>query len=65
MIDFPPKVKESISKNEDGTYSIFLNSKLSREDNIKSYYHALRHILGEDFDKANVNIVEQEAHTYT
>ena len=45
-------------------YTIFLNAKDSREQNKKSLAHELRHINNNDFDKENVNDVEENNHSY-
>ena len=37
-------IKESIVPNPDDSYTIFLNARLSREQQIRSYKHALKHI---------------------
>ena len=41
---------------------IFLNARLSQESRVKSYYHALRHIQKQDFEKQNVQDIEIQAH---
>lgn len=48
--------------NEDGSYTIFINSRLNHEQQVKSYYHAMKHIAGEDFDKESVQEIEALAH---
>lgn len=55
-------VPEHLVKNEDNSYTIFLNARLSKENQLKSYYHALRHINENDFCKENVQKIEYEAH---
>lgn len=60
--DFPNYGKEMVIPNEDGSYTIFINSRLNREQQVKSYYHAMKHITGEDFDKENVQEIEALAH---
>lgn len=57
------KVSEMIRENEDGTYTILLNSRLSRERNRSSYQHAIQHILREDFAGYDVQCIEAESHT--
>lgn len=54
--------KEAVVQNEDGSYTIFINSKLNYEQQIESYMHALKHITGNDFEKLNVQEIEKEAH---
>lgn len=56
------KIPEQLVKNDDDSYTIFLNARLSQESRIKSYIHALRHIEENDFEKANVQDIELNAH---
>lgn len=60
--DFPNYGKEMVIPNEDGSYTIFINSRLNHEQQVKSYYHAMKHIAGEDFDKESVQEIEALAH---
>ena len=62
FLDMDTKIPEHLIKNADDSYTIFLNSKLSREEHLKSYLHALSHIQNGDFDKLNVNQIEYDAH---
>lgn len=62
LLDMDTKIPEQLVKNDDDSYTIFLNSRLSQESHIKSYVHALRHIKDNDFDKTNVQQIEAEAH---
>lgn len=60
--DFPVSGREMVILNEDGSYTIFLNSRLNWESQIDGYIHAMKHILGEDFEKLNVQEIEKKAH---
>lgn len=60
--DFPVPGREMVILNEDGSYTILLNSKLNWESQMNGYIHAMRHIFGEDFDKNNVQEIEKKAH---
>ena len=62
LIDFPTKGNESVTKNEDDTYTVFINAKLSHEMQLEAYTHALKHILGDDFEKTNAGRIELAAH---
>lgn len=62
IMDMDTMVPEHLVKNEDNSYTIFLNARLSKENQLKSYYHALRHINENDFCKENVQRIEYEAH---
>lgn len=62
IMDMDTMVPEHLVKNEDNSYTIFLNARLSKENQLKSYYHALRHINENDFCKENVQKIEYVAH---
>ncbi len=63
LLDMDAKIPEQLVKNADSSYTIFINARLSRETQLKSYYHALRHILENDFSKFDIQQIEKEAHT--
>lgn len=64
LIQFPnKKVKESVVKNEDDSYTIFIESSLTREQQQESFEHAIRHILGNDFTKEDITKIEISAHS--
>lgn len=48
--------------NEDGSYTILINAKLSQEEQLKAYQHALNHIKNEDFEKSDIQNIEFQAH---
>lgn len=63
LIDFgDSKVNETVTENADGTYSIFINSRLDYETQQRAYKHALAHIMRHDFEKDNVDLIECECH---
>lgn len=62
FLNMDTKIPEQLVKNGDDSYTIFLNAKLSHENQLKSYYHALRHIQEQDFEKEDVQEIEQETH---
>lgn len=62
ILNMDTKIPEQLIKNDDDSYTIFLNARLSQESRIKSYCHAMKHILGSDFEKADINEIEQQAH---
>lgn len=55
-------VNEVVTENEDGSYTIFINSRLNYEKQMKSYLHAMKHITGDDFLKDDVQSIEYLAH---
>ena len=58
------KVKETVTCNEDGSYTIFLNTRFTQEQLNDAYIHALNHIIRADFDKhtSSVDTIEAYAH---
>ena len=65
LMDFPVKGKEMVIPNEDGSYTILINAKLSHEMRIAAYDHAMKHIENDDFSKADIQQIEAEAHGLT
>lgn len=64
LIDFGSASPAATSTiNEDGTYTIFINSRCSWSHQRLSCYHELYHILNNDFEKCNVDEIELAAHT--
>lgn len=64
ILDFKTsKVNEMVSANEDGSYTIFINARLSYEGRMKAYNHAMHHIKNEDFGKkCSADLIECYAH---
>lgn len=62
--DNPFGVRGSVHKNEDGSYTIFIDAHLNREQQQKVYKHEVRHIRSGDFDKYNCDKIEHEAHKF-
>lgn len=56
------KIPEHLVKNDDDSYTVFLNTRLSQESRTLSYYHALRHIRDNDFEGGDVQAIEAKAH---
>lgn len=64
VLDFPnTKEKEMVTENSDGSYTILLNAKFSYATLTVAYYHAITHIVREDFRKSNVQCIESSAHS--
>lgn len=63
FVNFPnKKVKETVTPNEDGTFTVFIESTLSTEQQRQSFIHAVKHVLGDDFCKFDVENIEMQAH---
>lgn len=63
LVDFPTcACGGMVLLNDDGTHTILLNSRLSHEQNLKSYLHEKNHIEHNDFYRgADVEDMEVEA----
>ena len=62
LIDMDVLVGEQIIKNNDDSYTILLNARLSHERQLECYRHALLHISNDDFEKDNADVIEFNAH---
>lgn len=56
------RVPEVLRLNEDGTKTIFLNSRFSQERLQQAYEHAITHIKNQDFKEGNIQQIEANAH---
>ncbi len=64
LINFPnTRTKEAVTENNDGSYTIFIETSLSREAQQKAFIHAMNHILENDFNKSDVDKIEVDAHS--
>lgn len=62
LLDFSAPGKEMVLQNEDGSYTVLINAKLSKDGQLKAYQHALNHIENGDFEKSDVQSIEFRAH---
>lgn len=62
LINFPRPGNEMVVPNEDGSYTILINARLSNEGQLRAYQHAMKHITDNDFSKSDVQSIEAEAH---
>ena len=66
VMDFKAsKGKEMVMPNEDGSYTILINAKLSYTGQLKAYEHAMKHIEAGDFQANDVQTIEYYAHKST
>ena len=64
LIDLPPLVRGFTVINNDDSYSIFINARLSHEMQHAAYDHEIAHIDNHDFDKIyKVDELELLRHT--
>lgn len=59
--NMPDGIWGHCNPNPDGSYSIFINSKLCFEAQKKVYLHELYHITNGDFEKQDVDKIEYYA----
>lgn len=59
FMDMDTAVEEQVILNDDGSYSIFINSHLNWERQMAAYQHALQHIMNCDFSKEYVDDIEK------
>lgn len=60
IIDFGNSIPATVTINDDGSFSIFLNARLSYERRLEAYLHEIRHIQNQDFCR-NMSVDEMEA----
>ena len=49
LVDLPGTIKAFVAKDTDDFYTIYLNSRLSHEQNVVSFIHEMEHIENDDF----------------
>ncbi len=63
LINFPSgKVHEAVTPNEDGSFTIFIDKRLTWEAQRERFLHVMKHLYGNDFEKEDVQKIESEAH---
>lgn len=67
FMDFKNSIPATSCLNDDGSYSIFINTRLTRERQTDAYLHELSHIMRLDFEKKHydIDVVEKYAHQLT
>ena len=58
----PDGINEMVCPCADGNYTIYINDRMDPEHRQQAYRHALRHIERNDFEKDNVQEIEEAAH---
>lgn len=61
ITDLPPGINEMVSPCADG-YTVYIKESLDYYGRIKAYSHAIEHIIGNDFEKNDVQEIETRAH---
>ncbi|WP_432627223.1 hypothetical protein [Brotaphodocola sp.] len=60
FIDMDTAVEEEVHSNEDGSFTIFINARISHSRQMLAYQHALEHIMRNDFSKTDTDVDEIE-----
>lgn len=64
FLDMPPRIPAYVVCNADASYTIVINSRLTRERQLKAYHHEMKHIENGDFDKkCAVDMIEYYVRT--
>ena len=61
IVDLPDGVAEMVAPCFGG-FTIYLNARLSYQDRVKAYMHAMEHVDRNDWSYDNVQKIEAEAH---
>ena len=62
LIDLDTMVGETICKNADDSFTIFINSRWSSEMQRRCFCHALDHIRNNDWEKDDADSIEGARH---
>lgn len=58
FLDMETEIEEQVICNNDGSFTIIINSRLNQERQMQAYQHALLHIANDDFYKKDADSVE-------
>ena len=62
LMDMEYGIHEQVIKASDGHHTILLNARDADNQRMKGYEHAIEHLRNDDFEKADVQKIETEAH---
>lgn len=61
LVQFPNRSADAVVvENDDGTYSVYMDSRLDREHHLEGYSHELEHMMRDDIYRSDVPITEIE-----
>lgn len=63
LIDFPCSKTHEMVVPCEGGYTVYLDAKMPQNRQITALRHALDHIVNQDWEKDDVNVIETDAHT--
>lgn len=61
IVPLPIGIDEIVMPCADG-HTVYLADRLDRSEQIRTYRHAVQHIMAGDFQKENVQEIEYDAH---
>lgn len=59
FLNMDTAVEEEVHPNEDGSFTIIINARISSERQMLAYQHALEHIMNDDFSKSCADDIEK------
>lgn len=62
LVDLPNNIHGFSVPGCNDDYMIYINCRLSREQQTATYLHEMKHIIKNDFDRSDVQTIEAEAH---
>ncbi len=62
IVDMPTTIRGFVRENPDGTYTIVINARLSRDEQYEIYLHERNHIIFGDLDSTDTDAVERRNH---
>lgn len=62
FLDMDSRIHEQVIYNEDGSFTILINSRIGNIAQMEAYQHAIAHIMNHDFDKPDADEIETLAH---
>lgn len=60
LIDMP--VNEAVAPCGPYEYTIYINARLSQKSQYEAFKHAMKHIQNKDWEREDVQIIEEVAH---
>lgn len=62
LVDLPTEVAGCVVENDDSSYTIIINARMSHEKAMETYLHEMGHIYADDFSGDSVQEIELRAH---
>lgn len=63
-VDLPTTIRSFVVSNSDMSFTIMINAKMGKEQQLLAYRHEINHIKNGDYDRnGSVDLIEQMAHS--